>query len=123
MSCRRVEVLVRAGEVVVVLDSAEELRGLLDRMPGEAVEARPETPKAAAGSRVEAAGAQVHVPLQLWGVMRSLLSEAEGMHRAALAGSPMIRRDVLQWLTEVDALRQEWVLKPLADVSSQAAEA
>jgi hypothetical protein len=123
MCVKRVEVLVRAGEVVVVLDSAAELRAVLDRMPGEAVEVDRQPPKAAAGSRVEAAGAQVHVPVQLWGVMRSLLCEAEGMHRAALAGSPMIRRDVLQWLTEVDALRQEWVLRPMVDVSSQVAEA
>ena len=74
MSCRRVEVLVRAGEVVVVLDSAEELRAWVDRMPGEAVEVDRQPPKAASGSRVEAAGAQVHVPWQLWVRMRLVVS-------------------------------------------------
>ena len=122
MSYRRVEVLVRAGEVVVVLDSVAELRAVFDRMPGEAVEARPEPPKPAAGSRVEAAGAQVCVPVrELW-VMRSLLSEAEGMLRGMQAGEAVGRRDVHRWLMDVDGVRREWALFPAGVVSSQAGE-
>lgn len=123
MSCRRVEVLVRAGEVVVVLDSAEELRGLLDRMPGEAVEARPETPKAAAGSTAEDAGAQVCVQAAVWHRMQRVVSDAEGVLRGLLSGAVVDRREIRDWLEEVESVRRRWTVSERRQVSSQAAEA
>jgi hypothetical protein len=123
MSCRRVEVLVRSGEVVVVLDSAEELRVLLDRMPAEAVEVDRQPPKAASGSTAEDAGAQVCVPFEVWARLRSVVSEAEGIFRAWLGGGFGTRRDLQQWLADVEDLRRVWSQPGAVSVSSQAAEA
>lgn len=123
MSCRRVEVVIRAGEVVVVLDSVEELAEVLGEVERRRSVVRSEPPQLAAGDRSPVVAGSVAVPFEVWAALRSVVSQSEGMARAWLGGESFARRDLYRWLVDVEDLRRVWSQPGSVDVSSQAGEA
>ena len=109
MSCRRVEVVVRSGEVVVVLDSIEELAEVLGEVERRRSVDGIRTPEPAAGDRRPVVAGSVAVPFEVWSATRALISEAEGMFRASRNGDWPARWDIHHWLQAVEKVRAEWM--------------
>jgi hypothetical protein len=105
MGVRRVEVLIREGEVVVVLDSAAECERVF-----EDAARGPLDPEAAA------AGDSVLVPVDLWLRVRESIGQAEAMLREYRVASGMRWREVDAWLREVDRIRGRWLAAPRGEV-------
>lgn len=122
MNERRVEVLVREGEVVVVLSSVQELRELLASREGRAPAGDGGPPDPAAVDRVLPCVLPVAVQPDVWRRMRCAVSDAEGMFRAMLAGDGCDRREIRDWLAEVESVRRRWTVSERRAVSSQVDE-
>ena len=124
VNVRRVEVVVADGEVVLVLESGEELQVLLERRGDVALV--PGSP-APAGDGVQACrevAGVVAVPRWTWDLAQRVVSEAEGLLRWVGNGQRVEFREFREWLAEVERLRRAWRVSPAAeDVTRPAAQA